>query len=139
MAATTTGPHRGRHVSAVTKNSPRRHQLETRAWQPIGEAQAAETWGNAAPRVGVIADEEMSMIDWWTETDDAIIESLRVLGPTSPEELARRVGLSVGDVSAFLAMLVREDRVRIRSVDLTPEENSRLDLRQASAFEEESS
>ena len=68
------------------------------------------------------------MIDWWTETDDAIVECLRVLGPTSPEELARRVGLSVGDVSAFLAMLVREDRVRIRSVDLTAEETSRLSL-----------
>ena len=73
------------------------------------------------------------MIDWWTETDDAIVECLRVLGPTSPEELARRVGLSVGDVSAFLALLVREDRVRIRSVDLTAEEKSRLSVLQTPA------
>jgi len=78
------------------------------------------------------------MIDWWTETDDAIVECLRVLGPTSPEELARRIGLSVGDVSAFLAMLVREDRVRIRSVDLTPDESSRLSLQRALAVKEES-
>ena len=74
------------------------------------------------------------MIDWWSETDDAIVECLRILGPTSPEELARRIGLSVADVSAFLAMLVREDRVRIRSVDLTPEENSRLNLQQTPAL-----
>ena len=73
------------------------------------------------------------MIDWWTETDDAIVECLRVLGPTSPEELARRIGLSVGDVSAFLAMLVRDDRVRIRSVDLTAEEKSRLSVLQTLA------
>ena len=73
------------------------------------------------------------MIDWWTETDDAIVECLRILGPTSPEELARRVGLSVGDVSAFLALLVREDRVRIRSVDLTAEEKSRLSVLQTLA------
>ena len=79
------------------------------------------------------------MIDWWSETDEAIVECLRILGPTSPEELARRVGLSVGDVSAFLAMLVREDRVRIRSVDLTSEEKSRLSRQQTLVLKEESS
>ena len=73
------------------------------------------------------------MIDWWSETDDAIVECLRALGPTTPEELARRIGLSVGDVSAFLAMLVRDDRVRIRSVDLTAEEKSRLSVLQTLA------
>ena len=78
------------------------------------------------------------MIDWWSETDDAIVGWLRVLGPTSPEELARRIGLSVSDVSAFLAMLVREDRVRIRSVDLTPDEVSRLSLQRALDVKEES-
>jgi DNA-binding Lrp family transcriptional regulator len=71
---------------------------------------------------------EPLMIDWWSETDDAIVECLRALGPTSPEELSRRIGLSVGDVSAFLAMLVRDGRVRIRSVDLTSEETSRLSV-----------
>ena len=73
------------------------------------------------------------MIDWWNETDDAIVECLRTTGPMSPEELSRRVGLSVGDVTAFLAMLVREERVRIRAVELTPEEEHRLDRRQAAA------
>jgi DNA-binding Lrp family transcriptional regulator len=67
------------------------------------------------------------MIDWWSETDGAIVECLRATGPMSPEELARRIGLSVGEISAFLAMLVREDRVRIRTVELTPEEERRRD------------
>ena len=73
------------------------------------------------------------MIDWWKETDDAIIECLRASGPMSPEEIARRTGCSVGDVSAFLAMLVREERVRIRLVELTPEEASRPSRRQLPA------
>ena len=70
------------------------------------------------------------MIDWWSETDDAIIECLRDTGPMSPEDLARRIGLSLGETSAFLAMLVREDRVRIRIVELTAEEESRMTRRQ---------
>ena len=65
------------------------------------------------------------MIDWWSETDDAIVECLRDAGPMSPEELARRIGLSVGEISAFVAMLVREDRIRIRIIELTPEEERR--------------
>lgn len=66
------------------------------------------------------------MIDWWSDTDDAITECLRAAGPMSPEDLARRTGLSVGEISAFLAMLVRENRIRIRIVELTPEEASRV-------------
>jgi len=73
------------------------------------------------------------MIDWWSETDEAIVECLRAGGPMSPEEISRRVGLSVGDVTAFLAMLVREERVRIRAVELTPEEESRPERRQTAA------
>jgi len=71
-----------------------------------------------------------STIDWWSETDHAIVECLRASGPMSPEELAGRIGLSVGEVSAFLAMLARENRVRIRIVELTPEERCRPDRRQ---------
>jgi DNA-binding Lrp family transcriptional regulator len=65
------------------------------------------------------------MIDWWSETDRAIVECLRASGPMSPEALAARIGLSVGEVGAFLAMLARENRVRMRIVELTPEEESR--------------
>jgi DNA-binding Lrp family transcriptional regulator len=62
------------------------------------------------------------MIDWWSETDHAILRCLGTGGPMSPEELSRRVGLSAGELAVFLAMLVREGRIRIRSVDLGEEE-----------------
>jgi DNA-binding Lrp family transcriptional regulator len=65
------------------------------------------------------------MIDWWSETDQAILQCLGAAGPMSPEELARQVGLSAGELSAFLAMLVREGRVRIRSIELGEEEVKR--------------
>jgi hypothetical protein len=64
------------------------------------------------------------MIDWWSETDEAIVGCLRATGPMSPEELACRIGLSVGEIGAFLAMLMREGRVHVRIVELTPEEES---------------
>jgi predicted transcriptional regulator len=73
------------------------------------------------------------MIDWWSETDHAIVECLRAAGPMSPEELARRIGLSVGEVTAFLTMLARENRVRIQIVELTPEEECRPSRRQTPA------
>jgi DNA-binding Lrp family transcriptional regulator len=62
------------------------------------------------------------MIDWWSETDHAILECLLAAGPMSPEDLSRRIGLSPGETSAFVAMLVREGRIRIRLVELTQEE-----------------
>lgn len=64
------------------------------------------------------------MIDWWSETDRAILECLRATGPMSPEDLSHRIGLSVGEITAFLGMLVREGRVRVRMVELTREEGN---------------
>lgn len=57
------------------------------------------------------------MIDWWVETDTAILECLQRGGPMSPVELAHRVGISEGEARAFLLMLAREGRVRIRLVE----------------------
>ena len=71
------------------------------------------------------------MIDWWSDTDDAIVECLRAVGPMSPQDLALRTGLSIGETSAFLAMLVRENRVRVRLVELTPEEAGEVTRGQA--------
>ncbi len=62
------------------------------------------------------------MIDWWRETDHAILDCLLATGPMSPEDLSRRIGLSAGETSAFVAMLVREGRLRIRLVELVEEE-----------------
>jgi winged helix-turn-helix DNA-binding protein/HNH endonuclease len=48
------------------------------------------------------------MIDWWQETDTAILECLRRHGAMSPAPLGRHLGISEGAATAFLAMLVRE-------------------------------
>jgi len=78
------------------------------------------------------------MIDWWSETDQAILQCLGTMGPMSPEELSRRVGLSAGELTVFLAMLVRERRVRIRSVDLGEEEvNGRERTRMSVAWRDD--
>jgi predicted ArsR family transcriptional regulator len=58
------------------------------------------------------------MIDWWQETDTAILECLRRHGAMSPAALGRHLGMSEGEATAFLAMLVREGKVAIRLVEL---------------------
>ncbi len=58
------------------------------------------------------------MIDWWSETDAAILDCLRRHGAMSPIDLGRRLGVSEGEMTAFLAMLVREGKVSIRLVEL---------------------
>ena len=59
------------------------------------------------------------MIDWWSETEHAIVECLAGTGPMSPRDLARRVGISEGEAISFLCMLVREQKVAIQLVGLT--------------------
>ena len=75
------------------------------------------------------------MIDWWSETDHAILQCLGAAGPMSPEELARRVGLSAGELDVFLTMLVREGRIRIRSVGLGAGEVNRRERTRMSVSE----
>ena len=58
------------------------------------------------------------MVDWWSETEHAIVECLGSNGPMSPEDLAQRVGISEGEATAFLCMLAREKKVLIRLVGL---------------------
>jgi predicted ArsR family transcriptional regulator len=59
------------------------------------------------------------MIDWWSETEHAVVECLASAGPMSPQDLARRLGLSEGETVAFLCMLVREQKVAMQVVGLT--------------------
>ena len=59
------------------------------------------------------------MVDWWSETEHAIVECLRREGPMSPEGLAQRLGISEGETTAFLCMLAREEKLSIRLVGLT--------------------
>jgi len=66
------------------------------------------------------------MVDWWSETEDAIVECLGSGGAMSPGELGRRVGISEGEAIAFLCMLVRERKVSICLVGLNDEPASRM-------------
>jgi len=65
------------------------------------------------------------MVDWWSETEHAIVECLGSDGPMSPEDLARRVDISEGETTAFLCMLARERKISIRLVGLNDEPASR--------------
>jgi len=56
------------------------------------------------------------MVDWWSDTERAIVECLGEAGPMTPEELARRVNMTQGDATAFLCMLAREKKIAIRLV-----------------------
>ena len=69
------------------------------------------------------------MVDWWSETEHAIVECLEHNGPMSPEDLARRVGISEGETTAFLCMLAREKKILIRLVGLKSAPASRSPAR----------
>jgi DNA-binding Lrp family transcriptional regulator len=57
------------------------------------------------------------MQDIWTEIDRELLDCLIANGPMAPHELAREMGISEGEATAFLAMLAREGKVRIRLVE----------------------
>ena len=57
------------------------------------------------------------MTDWWTETDAAVLACLQDAGAMSPAELADRLGIPEGEATAFLCMLAREGKIRIRLVE----------------------
>jgi len=59
------------------------------------------------------------MIDWWSDTEHAVIDALASAGPMSPQDLAQRVGISEGEVIAYLCMLAKEKKVAIQLVGLT--------------------
>jgi predicted ArsR family transcriptional regulator len=61
------------------------------------------------------------MVDWWSETEHAIVECLESAGPMSPEDLAHRVDISEGEATSFLCMLAREKKITIRLVGLSDE------------------
>jgi len=69
--------------------------------------------------------------NWWNEMDRAILECLRDGGPMSPAELGRRIGMSEGEATTFLATLIREGRVRMQLVEaggpLTGDREARVD------------
>ncbi len=56
--------------------------------------------------------------NWWAAVDRQILECLRAHGTMKVGTLCDALHLSEGEVSAFLAMLTREGRVKIREVEL---------------------
>lgn len=58
------------------------------------------------------------MEDRWAEVDGPILDSLAAHGAMTPGDLARRLGISEGEATAFLAMLVREGKIRMCLVEL---------------------
>jgi hypothetical protein len=54
---------------------------------------------------------------WWSDIDGAVLHCLAECGPTSPVELAHRVGMSESAVTSLLCLLAAEGRVRISVVE----------------------
>jgi len=60
------------------------------------------------------------MLDWWADIDGEIMGCLRDHGAMSLLEIGQRLGISEGEASAFVAMLVREGKLRVCRVELAP-------------------
>jgi predicted ArsR family transcriptional regulator len=56
--------------------------------------------------------------DWWGATDGEILGCIKEHGSVSMGELCEELGLTEGTATAFVAMLAREGRLRIREVEL---------------------
>jgi hypothetical protein len=56
--------------------------------------------------------------NWWAAVDGQILDCLKAHGTMKVGTLCDELHLSEGEASAFLAMLTREGRVKIREVEL---------------------
>jgi DNA-binding Lrp family transcriptional regulator len=59
----------------------------------------------------------------WSEIDGEVLSVLERRGESSPETIARELGISVGEVTAFISMLAREGKIRIQLVEVIRAEN----------------
>ena len=57
------------------------------------------------------------MVDWWSETEEAILEHLTRGGRVSPGDIARRLRISESEATMFVCMLAREGKARICLVE----------------------
>jgi hypothetical protein len=55
--------------------------------------------------------------DWWAATDGEVLDCLAGAGPVTLDEVCRRLGISEGEATLFLAVLARAGRVRICQVE----------------------
>jgi DNA-binding Lrp family transcriptional regulator len=60
----------------------------------------------------------MDMEHEWSEIDGEVLSVLERRGESSPESIARELGMSVGEVTAFICMLAREGKLRIQLVEV---------------------
>jgi DNA-binding Lrp family transcriptional regulator len=63
--------------------------------------------------------------NFWAETDTAILQCLREQGAMSPVDLARRLGISPGESTAFVCLLAAQGKIKVRLVELEEEQSSR--------------
>jgi DNA-binding Lrp family transcriptional regulator len=54
----------------------------------------------------------------WSEIDGEVLSVLERRGESSPETIARELGISLGKVTAFICMLAREGKLRIQLVEI---------------------
>ena len=54
----------------------------------------------------------------WSEIDSEVLSVLERRGESSPEMIARELGISVGEVTAFICILAREGKLRIQLVEV---------------------
>jgi hypothetical protein len=62
--------------------------------------------------------EGVEMEPEWSEIDGEVLGVLERRGESSPETIARDLGISVGEVTAFICMLAREGKIRIQLVEV---------------------
>ena len=54
----------------------------------------------------------------WSEIDGEVLRALERRGASSTETIARELGISVGEATAFICMLAREGKLRIQLVEV---------------------
>jgi DNA-binding Lrp family transcriptional regulator len=64
------------------------------------------------------------MDDWWNDVERDILDCLQGRGATPVEEVARRLAVSETAAASLLALLAREGKVRIRSVEAPPRDGT---------------
>ena len=55
--------------------------------------------------------------EWWSLLDGEVLDCLACGRAPSPEDVGAKLGMSAESAASLLTMLVRDGRVRIRSVE----------------------
>ena len=55
--------------------------------------------------------------EWWKDLEDDVLRCLEGRGSIEPIEIADKLGMSEAAATSLLALLAREGKVRIRSVE----------------------